>query len=169
MTMDDSARIPFQCHCGYDPTGLDPEGICPECGRRKGERKGRFSAPLWSWRHCGSWCLRVGFLCSVLTLILAVLNSALSIYCVAYLSSGGFKGGTAGFIIIYPPLLWVIVQLPLAIVSAIIVLIGACRSRKLNAGNHGGAMLFSYSVACVVPGLVGSFIVILVSTLLILS
>jgi predicted amidophosphoribosyltransferase len=28
------AKYRFCPHCQYDLTGLDPSGICPECGRR---------------------------------------------------------------------------------------------------------------------------------------
>ncbi len=165
--VEKSDTIPFQCHCGYDPTGFDSDGICPECGRSRGERKGWLSAPLWSWRHCGSWWLRFGFACSVLTLVLGIASSVLVIYLVDELSGGGFKGGTAGIAILYPPLLWLFVQLPVVVFSLIILGIGRNRSKKAQGAGNGAAMLSRYSGACMLFGMVGSLIVIIIGTVLI--
>ena len=167
--MKKSGTIPFQCHCGYDPTGFDPDGICPECGRDKGRKKGWLSAPLWAWMNCGSWWLRMGFACSVLNLLLGIANSVLALYLLDELSGGGFKGGTAGIGLLYPPLLWFFVQLPCAVFSAIILSIGASRSKKAQGVTNGAAMIGYYSGACTLFGVIGSVIVIIVSTVLILS
>lgn len=66
-----------------------------------------------AWRSCPSRVTKYGFVFSAGSLGLGLLNAAATIYLVAWLFLiPGYKGSTAGFILIYPPLAWLFLQLP---------------------------------------------------------
>ena len=142
----------IQCKCGYDQTGLDADTPCPECGQINNHKIRLLAKPGWAWRNCSSPCPKFGFSLAILTLILSLANSLLALYFMLWLLSPGFKGGTAGFALLYPPLLWIFVQLPVALFAICIVFIGAT--------TKGATMLRTYSTLVVMLSIAGSFLII---------
>lgn len=74
-----------------------------------------------AWRSCDSGAVKTGFVLSVITLVLSVIDAAMAIYFMVWLISPGFKGGTAGFALVYAPLLWAFVLFPLGMLTLILV------------------------------------------------
>ena len=116
--IDQESQV-IQCHCGYDRKGLKPDDVCPECGLLK------LMPPKWhkrvrlDWRHCHSRCIKTGFVLAIVSCALGLANAALALYSAFYLLTPGFKGGTAGMILLYPPAVWILVQIPVAFVALI--------------------------------------------------
>ena len=74
-----------------------------------------------AWRSCDSGAAKTGFVLSVITLVLSVIDAAMAIYFMVWLISPGFKGGMAGFALVYAPLLWALVLFPLGMLTLILV------------------------------------------------
>ena len=118
--MVEQNRKVIQCQCGYDRSGLDENALCPECGLLK------LMSPKWHnrvrlvWRNCHSRCIKTGFVLAIVSCALGLANAAFAIYTTIYLLTPGFKGGTAGFILLYPPAVWIVIQLPIAFLTLIV-------------------------------------------------
>jgi len=109
------------CVCGYSRHRLQPKTPCPECGHfklQKSELKVRAA-----WRSCPSRVTKCGFVFSAGSLGLGLFNAAATIYFVVWLFFiPGYKGSTAGFILIYPPLVWLFIQLPAGLLAYLLCL-----------------------------------------------
>ena len=132
IDMDTPPANPVECVCGYSLSGLDHNDRCPECGQQIEEnilndaRAGRIDKLEYSWRHCGSQGPKWGFCFSVCSLILGLANSCLAIYfMITLLGASGFGGGFAGIVVLFAPLIWVCIQIPVAILSVICILTGS--------------------------------------------
>ena len=74
-----------------------------------------------AWRSCDSGAAKTGFVLSVITLVLSVIDAAMAIYFMVWLISPGFKGGTGGFALVYAPLIWAFVLFPLGMLTLILI------------------------------------------------
>ena len=74
-----------------------------------------------AWQSCGSGAVKTGFVFSVITLVLSVIDAAMAIYFMVWLISPGFKGGMAGFALVYAPLAWAFVLFPLGMLTLILI------------------------------------------------
>ena len=151
--MDESPANSVQCQCGYDRTGLEMDALCPECGQIDIQQTTNKSLSE-AWRTSTTRRGRSGFVLAVMTLAAGLANSAWAISMIIWLSSPGFKGGTAGMILIYPPLAWAVVQLPLGGLA-----LSACMPHKSLPRNE--AELRRYSFLFTGLGLGIPFVVIL--------
>ena len=109
-----------------------------------------------AWRSCDSGAAKTGFVLSVITLVLSVIDAAMAIYFMVWLMSPGFKGGTAGFALVYAPLLWAFVVFPLGMLT--LILVAVLDSSKDDRGLRSRASLF------VLFGLGGSLIIVFAAT-----
>ncbi|MDG2094461.1 MAG: hypothetical protein P8J89_04240 [Phycisphaerales bacterium] len=147
------------CVCGYSRHRLQPKTPCPECGHfklQKSELKVRAA-----WRSCPSRAMKIGFVLSASSLALGLLNAAAMIYAVAWLMTPGFKGGTAGFILIYPPLIWVVVQLPAGLLANFFRFSKDCSQASMKLKKLGGDMIAIGLIApFILIGLIFAFMII---------
>lgn len=125
------------CRCGYLRAGSDHRRPCPECGTfeiREGGgfaesqlawRGGRFaeSQLACAWRDSRSRVAKAGLIIALITFLLGLANSILAVYLAVWLSSPGFKGGTAGMALLYPPLIWVFLQVPFTVVALVTLVV----------------------------------------------
>ena len=102
-----------QCQCGYDRTGLSADAVCPECGKLEIQQSTRRKNLIQAWRSSKHRHTRSEFVMSAMTLAAGLGNSAFAIYLLITLMRPGFKGSTAGLALMYPPLIWLAVILPL--------------------------------------------------------
>jgi len=105
-----------------------------------------------AWRSCASRVMKTGFVFSIATLVLCVIDTAIALYFMVWLISPGFKGGTAGFALLYAPFFWGAVLLPLGIIT--IVMVASVGSSK------GIRVLRSRAYMFTLVGLAGSLVVI---------
>ncbi|MCH2153516.1 MAG: hypothetical protein MK089_09280 [Phycisphaerales bacterium] len=152
--MDQPTSNAIHCQCGYDRTGLDTDALCPECGQLDTKQTTKKSLSE-AWRTSTTRRGKSGFVLAVMTLVVGLANSALAIYMMIWLSSPGYKGSTAGLILIYPPLIWGVLQLPLGGLA-----LSACMPHKSLPRNE--AELRRYSLIFTAWGLAIPFLVILV-------
>ena len=138
------------CVCGYSRHGLQSKVPCPECGQLK-VRKSKLKLKA-AWRSCSSRATKIGFVLSASSLALGLLNAAAMIYAMAWLMTPGFKGGTAGFILMYPPLIWVVVQLPAGLIAYLV-----CLARD---GSQAASTLSTLGGRMIAIGLIAPFILI---------
>ena len=82
---------------------------------------GRFaeSQLACAWRDSRSRVAKAGLIIALITFLLGLANSILAVYLAVWLSSPGFKGGTAGMALLYPPLIWVFLQVPFTVVALV--------------------------------------------------
>ena len=115
--MDEPLTNSIQCQCGYDRTGLSADAVCPECGQLVIQQSIQRKNLIQAWRTSSGQRARSGLILSAMTLALGLANAAFTIYLIMSLTSPGFKSSTAGLALIYPPLIWIVVQLPLGILA----------------------------------------------------
>ena len=151
------------CRCGYPRAGADHRRPCPECGAFEIREGGGFaeSQLAWAWRESRSRLVKAGLIIALITFLLGLANSFLAVYLAVWLSSPGFKGGTAGMALLYPPLIWVFLQVPFTVVAlvtlvvpgpsteavAIIKRLGFCLS---GIGFFGPVVIFTVAIAVLV-------------------
>ena len=143
------------CQCGYARTGLEPGRRCPECGEPRLQRTKWLTEFREAWRSAASRIARAGFVLASLLFGLALLNSAATIYFALWLQTPGYKGSTAGMVMLYPPLIWVLLQVPISLLAGVIVFLG--RSTEAD------AIIRRCSWSLLLLGLVGSFAAIAIS------
>ncbi len=155
--MVEQNRKVIQCQCGYDRSGLDENALCPECGLLQ------LMSPKWHkrvrlvWRNCHSRWIRTGFVLAIVSCALGLANAAFAIYTTIYLMTPGFKGGTAGFILLYPPAVWIVIQLPIAFLTLIVTSFPA---EKTKLKRYSG-LLITISLCIPVIAIVLSFVLVL--------
>ena len=111
-----------------------------------------------AWRNCDSVMVKTGFVLSVFMLVLCVLDAGMALYFMVWLLSPGFKGGTAGFALVYAPLIWTFVLVPLCVVALITVNFGGFSTGSRELKKHGTLFLLF--------GLLGSMIIVFAATVI---
>ena len=109
-----------------------------------------------AWQSCDSGAVKTSFVFSVITLVLSVIDAAMAIYFMVWLISPGFKGGTGGFALVYAPLIWAFVLLPLGMLTLILV--------AIPSSSKGARVLRLRASLFVLCGLGGSLIIVFAAT-----
>ena len=150
--------------CGYRLTGLDINNRCPECGRLNSGNildaptVGRIAKFKFAWRHCESLSSKCGAGLSVFSFILGVANSCLAMYFMYTLIYAPGFGGFAGIPIIFTPLIWICIQIPIDLLNGI--LLGISRTTAWL------TTLRFYSGVCISFGTGGSLVIIIMATVI---
>jgi len=109
-----------------------------------------------AWRSCDSGVAKTGFVLSVITLVLSVIDAAMAIYFMVWLISPGFKGGMAGFALVYAPLAWAFVLFPLGMLTLILT--------AFDERADDSRVLRSRAILFVLFGLGGALIIVFAAT-----
>ena len=149
------------CQCESQRTGPAEGANCPDCGQQSHPRVSPPTVPGSAVPAPHPRSKNTGIVMSVIALAMGVANSIYALSVMDWLTGGGFLGGFAGVAMLYPPALWLFVQVPFAIVTTPILFHGTSQ--------HEDRKIRTYGCTAIGIGILGSFIFIVISTIWILN